>query len=1153
MDRESRGRLRQLCKDEEAYEEMMALLAEEQARWQTTPKRELDSEEFQIMAEISPAATFVLHDTELLYVNPALVRLTGYTRDELIEGVFWELIAEEERAQLHDALVSLRHQFGERRFEIAFQRRDGGIGWLDLTLAPIIFKGRRLVLGTGLESTERKRAEEALEENQAWMQMILDSAPIHFFVFDGAGVITLALGRNLHQIGWNSAELVGQSIVSLGNETIRHCAERVLGGEAIFTILEIEGAFFEAYYTPLFDEEGAVVGGVSVSTDVSETKRIEQELRKAKESAEASNNAKSQFLANMSHELRTPLNAIIGYSEMMQEDIQQGCYEDLVTDLEKINASGKHLLALVNDVLDLSKIEAGRMELFMEFVRLRDMIHDVMTTIRPLAEKNQNRLSLKMEAEPQEFLCDPTKVRQVLLNLLSNACKFTQQGEVNLRISEIRRGGQQWVVFSVEDTGIGIEQEQQKLLFRAFSQADSSTSRKYGGTGLGLAISRHFCRMMGGDIEVDSLPGKGSRFTVFLPQNLAVDLEPAPRSRESNASLGDPAPSAPRVVIGLGAKSDHPPLSPPLPTDLRRSSTEHQPLHSSSETSSLRRSSTETPTLRRSSTETPTLRRSSTETPTLRRSSTETPTLRRSSTEHESLHSSPEASPLQRSSPETSSLQRSSPETSSLQRSSPETSSLQRSSPETSPLQRSSPETSPLQRSSPETPNQRRSSTEQEPLQRAAAESPPKELRRTHPALRTGGSSDHNSRISAVPPASFRVNRSTPFPLPSFPPTEEQPAEPLTSPTSSHPNPIKKTSAFSLPTIQPEPTLRGTRISNPVLSLPTLSLPPPSSALVEREPSVAVGGGREPTAAVGAGREPAAAVGAGREPAAAVGAEKTKWGSGVFEASHVVREGVMPVSGATSAAEGQGHPMPLVLVVDDDPAMLDLMTRILTREGFGVALARDGETALEMASALRPQVITLDVILPGLDGWSVLKRLKQDKALARIPVLILSMLDNKSQGFAWGASGYMTKPVDRGLLLQNLRTLSVSSGQQKVLIIESNERLGHLLSERLHGVGWFPVIARNGNEAVSALNRGTPDAILIDVAVSSLDSFAFLRAMRSNPLWGDIPIALIVQKREQVQLQAGLLGLVSAVFDDSEESVLLLGVCEWLSRLERLS
>lgn len=1039
VDRESRGRLRQLCKDEEAYEEMMALLAEEQARWQTTPKRELDSEEFQIMAEISPAATFVLHDTELLYVNPALVRLTGYTRDELIEGVFWELIAEEERAQLHDALVSLRHQFGERRFEIAFQRRDGGIGWLDLTLAPIIFKGRRLVLGTGLESTERKRAEEALEENQAWMQMILDSAPIHFFVFDGAGVITLALGRNLHQIGWNSAELVGQSIVSLGNETIRHCAERVLGGEAIFTILEIEGAFFEAYYTPLFDEEGAVVGGVSVSTDVSETKRIEQELRKAKESAEASNNAKSQFLANMSHELRTPLNAIIGYSEMMQEDIQQGCYEDLVTDLEKINASGKHLLALVNDVLDLSKIEAGRMELFMEFVRLRDMIHDVMTTIRPLAEKNQNRLSLKMEAEPQEFLCDPTKVRQVLLNLLSNACKFTQQGEVNLRISEIRRGGQQWVVFSVEDTGIGIEQEQQKLLFRAFSQADSSTSRKYGGTGLGLAISRHFCRMMGGDIEVDSLPGKGSRFTVFLPQNLAVDLEPVPRSRESNASLGDPAPSAPRVVIGLGAKSDHSPLSPPLPTDLRRSSTEHQPLHSSSETPSLRRSS-----------------------------------------------------------------------------------------------------------------------TEQEPLQRAATESPPKELRRTHPALRTGGSSDHNSRISAVPPPSFRVSRATPFPLPSFPSTEEQSAEPPTSPTSSHPNPIKKTSAFSLPTLQAEPTLRGTRISNPVLSLPTLSLPPSSALLSSSSfvpesdaPSALVG--REPAAAVGAGREPAAAVGVGRESAAAVGAEKTKWGSGVFEASHMVREGVVSVSEAASAAEGREHPMPLVLVVDDDPAMLDLMTRILTREGFGVALARDGETALEMASALRPQVITLDVILPGLDGWSVLKRLKQDKALTRIPVLILSMLDNKSQGFAWGASGYMTKPVDRGLLLQNLRTLSVSSGQQKVLIIESNERLGHLLSERLRGVGWFPVIARNGNEAVSALNRGTPDAILIDVAVSSLDSFAFLRAMRSNPLWGDIPIALIVQKREQAQLQAGLLGLVSAVFDDSEESMLLLGVCEWLSRLERLS
>ncbi len=1034
VDRESRGRLRQLCKNEEAYEEVMALLAEEQARWQTNPRRELDSEEFQIMAEISPAATFVLHDTKLLYVNPALVRLTGYTRDELIEGMFWQLIAEAERTQLHDALVSLRHQFGERRFEIAFQRRDGGMGWLDLTLAPIIFKGRRLVLGTGLESTERKRVEEALEENQAWMQMILDSAPIHFFVFDGAGVITLALGRNLHQIGWNSTEIVGQPVASLGSETIHQCVDRVLEGEAIFTILEIGGAFFEAYYTPLFDEEGAVVGGVSVSTDVSETKRIEIELRKAKESAEASNSAKSQFLANMSHELRTPLNAIIGYSEMMQEDIHQGCGEDLLADLGKINASGKHLLALVNDVLDLSKIEAGRMELFMEFVRLRDMIQDVMTTIRPLAEKNQNHLSLKMEAEPQEFLCDPTKVRQVLLNLLSNACKFTQQGEVSLRIDEQRRGGQQWVVFSVEDTGIGIEQEQQKLLFRAFSQADSSTSRKYGGTGLGLAISRHFCRMMGGDIEVDSAPGKGSRFTVFLPQNLAVDIDPTPRSRESNPSLGISAPSAPRVVIGLGTHGDltHIPstILPAIPSAIP---------------------------------------------PALRRSSTENETLRRSS-----------------------------------------------------------------------------------------GESSNKDLRRTHPALRTGGSSDHNSRISAVPPAFFRVHRATPFPLPAFPTTNEPVVEPPLPSGTPPAHPMKKHIAFALPTVQAEQPIRSTLMSNPVLSIPSLSLPPPSSALLSSPPT----SDAECLSSVAEVEHPSL-------PTTQTSAEVSSTRRSITqeisssqqaEPRHLPNTKTPSEGGAEPIAvvpatpteqsilsEGREHQTPLILVVDDDPAMLDLMTRILTREGFGVALARDGETALQMAAALRPHAITLDVILPGLDGWSVLKRLKQEKALARIPVLILSMLDNKSQGFAWGASGYMTKPVDRGLLLHNLHSLLQSSGQQKVLIIESDETLGQALHQRLREVGWFPVIARNGNEAVSALNRGTPDAMVIDIAVSSLDSFAFLRAMRSNPLWGDVPIALIAKGRESLQSQAGLLGLVSTVFEGSEESVLLRDVCEWLLHLERLS
>ncbi|MCB9641037.1 MAG: response regulator [Myxococcales bacterium] len=1099
MNRESRGRLRQLCKDEESYEEAMLLFAEEQARRQVMPNS-LDSEQFQIMAEISPAATFVLHEQELLYVNPALVRLTGYTRDELISGKFWDLIAEEDRTQLHDALVSLRHQLGERRFEIAFHQRSQQVGWLDLTLAPIIFKGRRLILGTGLECTERKRAEEALEENQAWMQMILDSAPIHFFVFDTSGVITLALGRNLQRLGWNSADLIGKHVASLGFEAIHRCVERVINGEAIFTILEINGTYFETYYTPLFDEDDQVVGGVSVATDVSETKRIEQELRDAKENAEASNNAKSQFLANMSHELRTPLNAIIGYSEMMQEDFQQGCYEELLTDLEKINSSGKHLLALVNDVLDLSKIEAGRMELFMEFVRLRDMIEDVMTTIRPLAEKNQNTLTLDIKAELQEFLCDPTKVRQVLLNLLSNACKFTQQGSIKLSVDEQQRGAQRWVMFVVEDSGIGIEYEHQKLLFRAFSQADSSTSRKYGGTGLGLAISRHFCRMMGGDIEVDSTPGKGTRFSVFLPQNLAVDMESNADERVDSAPSMDNM-NSPRVVIGLAGKSG----------EIIVHHLKNSDASSEQEDSSLPKDAV---VVEPSKVLEPQQ--------SLRVAEPEVP-----------ADVVPEPATKEATEEATESVRE-------------DGSGRRYISQSMIPLLL------------------RRSSTTNE-IPTRLHEVSAKTGRRAHPALRP--SSDNNSRMSAVPPPSFRVTRPTPYPMASFSATENSLEEAATPPRLP---PAKRSTTFATPTLARMEALEekaGGRASQ-VHEISTEIDPQDQAIEASQHHSLAANDSLSESridslseSRIKTLHEEALSFvhpsSSATIPLSKVSSKKESSAKNTasphFVSSDLVEREVFP---PPSSSSGQLNSIvdqnALVLVVDDDPAMLDLMSRILSREGFRVALARDGETALQMARELRPQAITLDVILPGLDGWSVLKRLKQDRLLSRIPVLILSMLDNKSQGFAWGASGYMTKPVERTQLLQTLHTLLQSSGQRKILVIESDESLGQLLNGSLRGVGWFPVVARNGSEAVSALNRGTPEAILINVSVSSLDSLAFLRAMRTNPLWGDIPIALILPPDYHPPLRDELHGLVTNCFDSSEPEELLRSVREWLGGIHRL-
>ncbi len=291
---------------------------------------------------------------------------------------------------------------------------------------------------------------------------------------------------------------------------------------------ELGRRYFDLRLTPLRDWRGYFRGRLIVLRDITEHRATETLLRRAKEVAEAASQAKTTFLANMSHELRTPLTSVLGYTELLQERAARYGYDDFIPDLEKIRSAGKDLVTMINEVLDLSKIEAGKIILSPQDFNVSFLIDNVVATIRPLAEKNGNTLSVHCAQPLGVMHADPSMVRQVLLNLLSNAAKFTRGGSITFTVTrapapnsalpgEDGHEGIDWMHFSVADTGIGMTQEQMGHLFEAFWQADASATRRYGGSGLGLAISYRFCRLMGGDITVESKPGKGSTFDVHLP------------------------------------------------------------------------------------------------------------------------------------------------------------------------------------------------------------------------------------------------------------------------------------------------------------------------------------------------------------------------------------------------------------------------------------------------------------------------------------------------------------------------------------------------------------------------------------------------------------------------------------------------------------
>jgi len=266
------------------------------------------------------------------------------------------------------------------------------------------------------------------------------------------------------------------------------------------------------------------------------------ELQATMKEAKAANRAKSRFLANMSHELRTPLNAIIGYSEMLQEDLEDDGHDDYSEDLERIRGAGENLLSIISDILDITKIETGKMEITPEVVQLPEMLENIENMVKPLMDKNDNILRVDMADDVLPMYTDKGKLRQCLINLLSNAAKFSNDSEVLLSIKPDAENTKPHLVFAVHDQGIGIKKDQLKTLFDAFTQADDSSTREFGGAGLGLSITSQFCKIMGGSINVESEVGKGSTFCISLPQKIVIageedsDSAPKPETHRSTES-----------------------------------------------------------------------------------------------------------------------------------------------------------------------------------------------------------------------------------------------------------------------------------------------------------------------------------------------------------------------------------------------------------------------------------------------------------------------------------------------------------------------------------------------------------------------------------------------------------------------------------------
>ncbi|HYC02099.1 MAG TPA: response regulator [Azospirillaceae bacterium] len=549
---------------------MMALRASERRRQARDAFSLLDS-----VLEASPIGVSLM-DTRLVVrqLNPALAAMTGRPREESI-GYDAFRHAPELRPVLAPVLRQVLREgrvFTDMPVERADPEDPSRMRHYIASYFPLLATdGTRIGVGAAVSDVTRLReTEESTRRSEERFRSLIEATSAivwttpssGWFIGEQASWRAFTGQSEAELAGWGWLQAVHPDDRAKTETAWRAAVERRAPYETEHRVRRHDGAWRDMLVraVPVMEPDGTIREWVGAHLDITARKRAEAQLAEAKAAAEEANRAKSRFIANMSHELRTPLSAVIGYAEMLEEELGDAGQDTAVEDLRKIESNARHLLDLINGVLDISKIEAGRMEVHLETFDLEEVVRGAAETVQALVEKNGNRLAVELGEGLGTMRSDLVKVRQCLFNLLGNAAKFTENGTVTLRVSRIRREEGDRVVLAVSDTGIGMTEEQAANLFQRFVQADSSTTRRFGGTGLGLAITRAFADMLGGRIEVRTAPGQGTTFTLTLPAVLKRGAVPA-----AEGGTEPVAGSAPVLVI-----DDEPPMRELMSRFLRR-------------------------------------------------------------------------------------------------------------------------------------------------------------------------------------------------------------------------------------------------------------------------------------------------------------------------------------------------------------------------------------------------------------------------------------------------------------------------------------------------------------------------------------------------------------------------------------------------------